>query len=394
MPLKDAERVASAPLPTCSWGASTVSLWNGDRLQHYALGDAYNYPNRNSHDEKNRTLLWSMARQFPGTIIADYWAAVNMKTGPEVYSAGKGLQTHGPMHLADLARVVAARLGLNSTHATESRAIASGVASDTSELAIHLRVGDGIILAHMTDAELISLCHMLRGHHHVTMPWTSIGLRSRNCSRVTLEPGLYNFVIAHAEKNSGAANSFTPEQIASAVCAYRLSYSHAIKSVRLVAGVHGRWHPLLRPTGSFDDQRLRLLQISCDLLKETARQVAALGLSVALESGLPDEDLLTLTRARHLMFQQGSGFSRVAQAVRTVVWSRHGGGGAPPPRSIERTLASLREFRNQTNNCSPRSLHSHPSRLSPLPISSQRRWRARAPREGRRRRAQAAPARA
>jgi len=324
VPAGDQTPPPRSPPMSCSWRSQSVNLWNGGQWKGYAVGDAVYHGARQADDKQRRTLLAHMAASYPGSLIDDYWKAWGRVHVSESWDSH--LPKHGGiLSESAFADVVARRL---ATHASTVRS--------ENELVLHLRVGDALSFYYMKPDELVELCERLalgRASSLVSDPWTSKGLQrfrrlGKNCTAIPRDKGLREFVLRHAERNSGGSAIFSAGQIAAATCAHcsRLqARAHiAIKKVKLVAGVHGRWHGLTTPSKfSAAEQIQRMSTISCAFLVDVGRQLSAAGLHVELVSGLPDEDFLLLAQAPHLMFQEGSGFSRLAGRVRRLLHVRN-----------------------------------------------------------------------
>ena len=265
----------------------------------------------------NRTLLFHVAASFPGSLVDEYWH--NWGKYHVVEHWQSNLPKEGNIYSeAAFAKVVAQRL------VTKRRNMSSAAVA-TDQLTVHLRVGDALGFYYMKPVELVELCMRLRAGRSqgVSVRWTWLGLARSNCSKITTDLKLQDFVLRHAERNSGASATYTAEQIAAAVCAYRgrLRQSRVnISSVKIVAGVHGRWNHLTRPSDLNATEALeRYLEISCSFLNDIRNRLSAAGLQVELASGLPDDDMLVLVEAPHLMFQRGSGYSRLAGQMRSYL---------------------------------------------------------------------------
>ena len=328
---------------SCSWRSQSVNLWNGAQWKGYAIGDAVYHGARHAEDKQRRTLLAHMAASYPGSLVDDYWRAWGRAHVSESW------QSHLPkdggiLSESAFADVVARRLAMHTSTAAMSE----------DDLVLHLRVGDALSFNYMKPDELIELCERLalgRASSLVFDPWTAKGLQrfrrlGKNCTAIPRDVGLREFVLRHAERNSGGSAIFSAGQIAAATCAYcsklQARAKVAIRKVKIVAGVHGRWHGLTTPSRcNAAEQVQRMSEISCAFLVDVARQLSAAGLKVELVSGQPDEDFLLLAKAPHLMFQEGSGFSRLAGRVRKLLHVRNS-------TSVEGELNAATAMQNHT----------------------------------------------
>jgi len=298
----------------------SLSLWNGDSFNQYALGDAFYHGNRapdsdrrcaDPHDPGRRcaqtTLLSAMAHDFPGTVIADYYRATGGSPARPI---------------AALADVVKARAPSSGRRRSRER---DGV------LAIHLRLGDTLVMADFdVRTELPALCERLKGADAWAKATRHI-FADVDCATVPQNPALARKVRYHGNLNQGTAmegalGAPSTTMVAAAVCAHRRRGWRG-RRVSLVTGVHGRWNPLLVPRNAsqreVDDMLARQVRLSCGYLERMRENLRArAGVEATVVSGSPDDDFVALASAPELLVTSSrSGFSKAAAAV-----ARHLGG--------------------------------------------------------------------